>query len=118
MIQQILIVLFIWILHVQAVYPGTTKEWDFMIETGQDNADINGGLALFKGGTLPQFVTLAVAGVTGLWREPIVTALGWSFEGEEVACMGPGININMGDTFSTHMWIYVYDFTDRQTVWC
>lgn len=89
-----------------------------MIETGLDNIDVNGGLRLYKGGTLPQFATLGVNAVTILWREPIITALGWSFEGEEVACMGPGANINMGDTFSTHMWIYVYDFTDRQTVWC
>lgn len=84
-----------------------------MIPTGQDNVDVNGGLSLFKGDTLPAFAAWA----TGLWRFPVITGLGWSFEGEEIACMGPGANINMGDTFSTHLWIYIYDFTSKQTVW-
>ena len=83
-----------------------------MIPTGQDRVDVNGGLPLFKADTLPAF-----GWRYNTWREPVITGLGWSFEGEEIACMGPGNNINMGDTFSTHLWIYVYDFTSKQTVW-
>lgn len=67
-----------WAWNAQAQYPGTTKEWDFMIQTGQDAADVNGGIALQKGGTLA-----ALNGKT--FRNPVITGLGWSFEGEEVA---------------------------------
>ena len=111
MFRAIWVMMAAWVFGIQAQYPATTKEWDFMIETGQDVADVNGGIPLQKGGVLP-----ALNG-KGNWREPVITALGWSFEGEEVACIGPHQTINMGDTWSTHMWIYVYDFSSRQTVW-
>ena len=83
-----------------------------MIATGQDAADVKGGIPLQKGGT-----NAALNAPTG-WRNPVITALGWSFEGEEIACMGPSANINMGSTFSTHLWIYPYELYDWQTVWC
>ena len=50
-----------------------------MIPTGQDAADVRGGIPLIKGGALP-----ALNGPTG-WRNPVITGLGWSFEGEEIA---------------------------------
>lgn len=84
-----------WLYKANAQYPSTTKEWDFMIQTGQDAADVRGGIPLQKGGNLP-----ALNGPAG-WRFPVITGLGWSFEGEEVACM----------------WIYPYDLTSKQTVW-
>lgn len=108
--QLSLFVIFIFCVYSQ--YPTSNKEWDFMIETGQDFVDIRGGLPLLKGGNLP-----ALNAPVG-WREPVITALGWSYEGEEVACYTTGANGNMGETFATHFWIYIYDLTSEQAIYC
>lgn len=67
------------VVEVLGNYPVSTKEWDFMIETGSDAADVKGGIPLQKGGLLPK-----LNNPVG-WRNPVVTALGWGFEGEEIA---------------------------------
>jgi hypothetical protein len=78
MLKTLALMFLTWVLG-YAQYPGTTKEWDFMIETGQDNADVNGGMGLTKGGAL------AALNGKGTWRIPVITALGWGFEGDEIA---------------------------------
>lgn len=83
-----------------------------MIATGQDAADVHGKITLRKGSTLPALNSTAV------WGYPSITALGWSFEGEEIACMGPNSNTNMGSTFSTHFWIYIYNLEQEQVLFC
>lgn len=96
-----------------AQYPGTTVEWDFMLMSAPTEIDIRAGRRLHKQDNTPNFV----AHTTANWRFPVETGLGWSFEGEEVACTQPAAAMNMGGSFATHLWIYMYDFTSKQTVW-
>lgn len=65
-----------------------------------------------KGGTLP-----ALNG-KGAWLDPVITELGWMFEGYNIACAGPNANLNLGDTFGFHIWIYFTDTEATQTIWC
>lgn len=59
-------------------YPTATLEWDFMPVTGSDNVAVTGGVTLNKGGTNAKIGQAS-------WRYPVITQLGWSFEGDEIA---------------------------------
>ena len=98
---------------IQAQYPDSTVEWDFMPLTGADNVDIISGVILDKGGTNP-----ALNGKAD-WLDPVITELGWMYEGYNMACAGPNdAPTNFGDTFGFHTWIYFTDITTDQTIWC
>ena len=68
--------------------------------TGQDNRDIKLGVVLNKGGTNARL------NGKGTWLIPTITQLGWMYEGYNMACAGPNANLNLGDTFGFHTWIY------------
>ena len=105
----VMTVFFIWCANGQ--YPASTIEWDYMPITGSDNVDIIKGVVLNKGGTNAKLNNKST------WRNPSITQLGWMFEGYEIAWGGPNANLNMGDTFGTHIWIYFTDITTDQTIW-
>jgi hypothetical protein len=64
---------------VKAQYPASSLEWDFMPVTGADNVDIASGVTLMKGGTL------AALNGKGTWLDPVITELGWMFQGYNIA---------------------------------
>ena len=49
---------------------------------------------------------------------PVMTGLGWMYQGDEISCASPRASLNVGNLFAVHTWLYITHTDLEQTLFC